>query len=327
MEKHILLNDVYQKLYQLGIGCTQSMYTDLVIHCEFLDAGFSTGKKTINYDAEAFFNETNQTIYLWEMTKEQGHGFSFGTDSDSTFQSGKTLYRKVKSIQYAPDGKAYEYTLDLGAIPKAFKETASTYGWKLKSVISQDKARYPKDFIPMIQPGHFKVTPESLMNTSDRQVQQNQYQQGQYQQNQYQQSQNQQNQYQQNQYQQGQYQQGQNQQNQYQQSQNQQAQNQMGQINPVRQPQMNQSWQPEPPQNNRKGFPFWISLIPVVVITLALFLYAEVTVFGYAAAGVLLLILFLLSKRLRKLGCFAQLLIWIASLILLFLIFSFSLPA
>jgi glycine cleavage system H lipoate-binding protein len=40
----------------------------------------------------------------------------------------------VKNVQYGLDGKVYEYSLDLGAIPKTVKETAKQYGWKFKTV-------------------------------------------------------------------------------------------------------------------------------------------------------------------------------------------------
>lgn len=319
MDKQILINEVYNKLYQMGIGCNQSMNSDMLIHCEFLDASFSTGKKTIIYDAEALFNETNQTIFLWEMTKEQGHGFSFGTDGESSLQSGKTLYRKVKSVRYGPDGKAYEYSLDLGAIPKAFKETANHYGWKFKTVINKEKARYSKDAVPMIQPGTFKVTPESWNNPSQNQAQPIQSQQAQYQQSQYQQPQYQQPQNQQAQYQQPQFQQPQYQQSQYQQSQNQQVQ--------YQEPQQNPNWQPpHPKQKSSKGFPFWISLIPIIIITLALFLYADVTLSGYIIAGAFLLVILLLNSKIRKLGCIIRILLWLAIVIVLFFIFALNLP-
>jgi hypothetical protein len=51
--------------------------------------------------------------------------------------------RKVKSVQYGPDGKAYEYTLDLGAVSKLVKDIAKRHGWKFKTVLSRSKASYP----------------------------------------------------------------------------------------------------------------------------------------------------------------------------------------
>jgi len=53
----------------------------------------------------------------------------------SAMQSGGTLFRKVESVQYGPEDKVYEYSFDLGAIPKTAKEIAKANGWKFKTVI------------------------------------------------------------------------------------------------------------------------------------------------------------------------------------------------
>ena len=58
----------------------------------------------------------------------------------------------MKSVQYGLDGKAYEYTLDLGAIPKAVKETAKQHGWKFKTVLNKNKAVYPAGYVPALVP-------------------------------------------------------------------------------------------------------------------------------------------------------------------------------
>lgn len=144
MSKEILISNVLPKLKQLGINYSIGQETDVSIECEFVSAGWSTGKKKINYYASVFFDENSQTIFMWELTKEAGAGFSFGGEGETSFQSGKTFFRKVKSIQYGPDGKAYEYNLDLGAIPKAFKEVAKENNWKFKTVLRKEKACYPQ---------------------------------------------------------------------------------------------------------------------------------------------------------------------------------------
>lgn len=97
-----------------------------------------------------FANDQDNTVYMYEKTTEVSKGFSFGASNDSWSQSGKTLFRKVKSIQYGLDGKAYEYTLDLGAIPKTIKEIAQKYGWKFKTVINKNKALYPAGYSPNV---------------------------------------------------------------------------------------------------------------------------------------------------------------------------------
>lgn len=143
MSKEIVISSVNSRLISLGIGFTLGNGTDISINQEFLAAGWSAGNKKITYQASAYFNENEKTVYLWELTKEVGSGFSFGSSSESSFQSGKTLFRKVKAVQYGVDGKAYELDLDLGAIPKVFKEVAAQYGWRFKQVLKKEKACYP----------------------------------------------------------------------------------------------------------------------------------------------------------------------------------------
>lgn len=79
---------------------------------------------------------------MWEMSKEVSSGFSFGSNSESSFQSGSTLARKIKGTGYGLDGKAYEYNIDLGEISKIVKDTAKQSGWKFKTALKKEKAMY-----------------------------------------------------------------------------------------------------------------------------------------------------------------------------------------
>lgn len=165
--KQQLISEIQNRLLALHIHAdTNSTTTDLAILEEFLDSGFSTGKKKITYESSIFVDEASSTIFMFELTKEVGSGFSFGTSSDSFSQSGTTLFRKVKSVQYAPDGKAYEYSLDLGAIPKAVKEVASAYNWKFKTVITKAKASYPAGYV---KAAYENVVPENMQTISSSQ--------------------------------------------------------------------------------------------------------------------------------------------------------------
>ena len=146
--KQQILSEINSKLSTLGISVQNGNGTDITINSEFLDAGWSTGSKKISYEASVFANQQDKVVYMYEKTTEVGHGLSFDAGSDSSFQSGTTLFRKVKSVQYGLDGKAYEYTLDLGAIPKAVKETAKQYGWKFKTVLSKNKAMHLAGYEP-----------------------------------------------------------------------------------------------------------------------------------------------------------------------------------
>ncbi|PKK87243.1 MAG: hypothetical protein CVV64_22450, partial [Candidatus Wallbacteria bacterium HGW-Wallbacteria-1] len=96
----------------------------------------------IHYENLILFNEAEKTIYFWELTKEIKSGFSFGFKADSFSQSGTTLSRKVKAVQYTIDGKAYEYDFDLGQFNQIVKTVAKENGWKFKVVLSKKKALY-----------------------------------------------------------------------------------------------------------------------------------------------------------------------------------------
>ncbi len=108
-----------------------------------MNASRGSGNKKIEYRALALVNEAEKTLYFWEFTRESGAGLSFGGDFETSFQSGTALFRKVKSAGYDAAGKAYEYSFDLGAIPKIFRETAKAAGLKFKVVLRREKASYP----------------------------------------------------------------------------------------------------------------------------------------------------------------------------------------
>lgn len=144
--KQQIVSEISSRLSELKLPVRTGNGTDITISTDFLDASWSSGSKKISYEASIFVNDKDNVVYIFEKTTEVNKGFSFGSSSGTTFQSGKTLFRKVKSTQYGPDGKAYEHSLDLGSIPKAAKEVAKKYGWKFKTVLSKSKAMYPDGY-------------------------------------------------------------------------------------------------------------------------------------------------------------------------------------
>lgn len=140
--KQQIIFQISDRLSRLGVPFQNGNGTDITILTEFLDAGWSTGSKKISYMAYILADEKENVIYMYEKTTEIGQGVSFGFDEGSSFQSGMTLFRKVKSIQYSPDGKVYAYNLNLGSIAAAVKDTASAFGWKFKTVLNKNKAMY-----------------------------------------------------------------------------------------------------------------------------------------------------------------------------------------
>ncbi len=140
--KQQMLAQIVSQLAAIGVQAKPDALTDLAIDVELLDASFSTGKKKIHYESMILADESDQTIKMFEKTTEISSGVSFGMSGSSTMQSGKTLFRKVKSVQYGPEGKVFEYNFDIGAIPKTVKEIAQANGWKFKTVILKKKAMH-----------------------------------------------------------------------------------------------------------------------------------------------------------------------------------------
>ena len=96
MSKEGLKAEIAEKLKAIGITPAVNAGSDLSVDWEFLDAKWSTGEKKIEYHNAAYLDEADRTLYYWESSKEIGSGFSFGGNSETSFQSGMTLMRKVK---------------------------------------------------------------------------------------------------------------------------------------------------------------------------------------------------------------------------------------
>ncbi|MDP3448139.1 MAG: hypothetical protein Q8S22_08800 [Eubacteriales bacterium] len=141
MKKDLLL-EIESQLTTMGISTVNGDKTDLLIDVELLDASFSTGKKKLKYEAMILLDEGDKTVKMYEKTTELSAGVSFGMSGESSFQSGSTLMRKVKSVQYDPTGKVFEYSFDLGAISKAVKAAALANGWSFKTVIMKKNAMF-----------------------------------------------------------------------------------------------------------------------------------------------------------------------------------------
>ncbi len=140
--KHDLMQEIENQLSAMGIAAAKSDKTDLSIDAELLDASFSTGKKKLRYEASILLDEHDKAVKMYEKTTEISAGVSFGMSGESTFQSGSTLFRKVKSVQYGPEGKVFEYNFDIGAITKTVKTAALAHGWSFKTVILKKNAMY-----------------------------------------------------------------------------------------------------------------------------------------------------------------------------------------
>ena len=140
--KQDLMQEIVSQLSALGLSAAASDKTDLVIDAELVDAAFSMGKVKLKYEAMILLDEDAKSVKMYEKTTEVRAGVSFGMSGETSFQSGSTLMRKVKCVQYDLTGKVLEYNFDLGAIGKAVKTAALSHGWGFKSVIIKKNAMY-----------------------------------------------------------------------------------------------------------------------------------------------------------------------------------------
>lgn len=170
--KDNIIFKIIASLKKVGVHAKVSDNTDLVIDMEFLDAKWSTGEKKISYESSILVNEDDNTIYMYEKTSESGGGFGFGMNTDSSVQSGSTLFRKVKAVTYGPEGEVINIEIDLGMIPKTIKEIAKEYGYKFKTVIFKKKAQYSGGVKPIVVPimEQQEIKEEKLKNTEEKKV-------------------------------------------------------------------------------------------------------------------------------------------------------------
>jgi hypothetical protein len=152
VDKQTLSTIIMRQLTQLGIEYIHGNETDISIAKEFLDTGWGTGDKKIDYEAYIFLDAITQTVYMYEKTTEDGKSFSFDGERESSFQSETTLFRKVKSVQYGPEGKTFENEFDLEAIPKMVKDYSKQNGWSFKTVTTKSMAIYPEGYLPPFIP-------------------------------------------------------------------------------------------------------------------------------------------------------------------------------
>lgn len=162
MKKEVIISEVLAKLDDLGVSYNIGKGTDVSINCEFTNANCGAGNKNIKYFASVYFNEAIKTVFMWELTKEKKNGFAFQEAEETFYQSGMTQFYRVNTTQYDIEGKLYEYTLDLGAIPKAFKDTAKNHGWSFKMVLKREKALYPL--------GYFRNTNKNYKESQEKDI-------------------------------------------------------------------------------------------------------------------------------------------------------------
>jgi predicted transcriptional regulator of viral defense system len=142
MSKQEITDKITEQFNLYHIPYSEGGESDIVIDNELLNVSWSMGKKEIAYKSYILICEKERTVFMWEMSKEKSAGMSFASRHESSFQSGGTLFRKIKGTAYGPEGKVLQYDIDLGIIPKTVKDAAVKCGWKFKTVLKKEKAMY-----------------------------------------------------------------------------------------------------------------------------------------------------------------------------------------
>jgi len=141
MKKEVV-QEIASKLESMGLTPVLGGDSDITIHSELLDAKGGSGEKKISYENAILVDEKENTVFLYEKSVEKSKGFSFGSSSESSFQSGKTLSRHVKGVFLGSNGAQITYDFDIGEISKTIKSIAEALGWKFKTVIRKKNAEY-----------------------------------------------------------------------------------------------------------------------------------------------------------------------------------------
>ena len=142
--KEEMVQEIFTKLESMALSPTRGGESDITVDCELLDAKGGSGEKKISYENAILVNESEKTVFLYEKTTEKSKGFSFGSSSESSFQSGKTLMRHVKGTFIGTNGTVVNYDFDIGEISKSIKAIAEKNGFKFKTVIRRKSAQFHK---------------------------------------------------------------------------------------------------------------------------------------------------------------------------------------
>lgn len=134
--------NIVEKLESHEIEYVSGINSDFEIELVKANKKWGSGGKKITYSSSILVDDDSKKVFYWEMTKESSAGLSMGAKSEKSFQMGKTLYRKEKSVDYGAEGKVLETSIDFGQISKMLKEVAKSNGYKFKVVLSKKKASY-----------------------------------------------------------------------------------------------------------------------------------------------------------------------------------------
>jgi hypothetical protein len=113
--------------------------TDMTISSNVVDANVVTAKKKVDYEAVLKAVEAEHVVYLWEILKEKGSGFSMGGfESETTTFSGKRWGTTKEVIVGAGGVASYEW--DYGKTRAIIENVAARHGFTVKVVLNRKKA-------------------------------------------------------------------------------------------------------------------------------------------------------------------------------------------
>ncbi|NTW91337.1 MAG: hypothetical protein HGA35_05355, partial [Erysipelotrichaceae bacterium] len=161
MEKHELRKAIQAELALIGIFMVLDQESDLSLDIVFEDV---KNNNPVHFKNKILINEETQTLNYWEKVSDSKIGFFSDNDTNTTTQIGTTLYRKVVNRYTDSNGRQVVENIDIGEIGKRIKQCAKVAGWKTKIVLSEKKASFPEDYIPIQSYSHENISNDNSKN-------------------------------------------------------------------------------------------------------------------------------------------------------------------
>lgn len=162
MEKHELRKAIQSELALIGIFMVLDQESDLSLDLVLEDA---KNNNPVHFKNKVLLDEETQILNYWEKVSDSKIGFFSDNDTNTTTQIGTTLYRKVVNRYTDPSGRQVVESLDIGEIGKRIKQCAKDAGWKTKVVLSEKKATYPDNYIPVQKYSDNETKSDDIKNT------------------------------------------------------------------------------------------------------------------------------------------------------------------
>lgn len=147
MSKQSMIDEIKTRLALMDVQVNEGGETDFAINQQLVLEGFGGRRGEIQLSVNAYLDEQNRVLYYYEKIVDKQKGFGFTGNSESSFQSGKSVKRKVILETLQSDGTRKTIRFNTGDISQVFKDAAKHYGWKYKMVLRRDKAMYPIGYI------------------------------------------------------------------------------------------------------------------------------------------------------------------------------------